>query len=175
MMNGQQWLEPVPSFSITRTLHRTVPDLSIVGRAVQRKDADERMECDFVIGCCWLLRKEVFEQLGGFDADYYINHWEVDYCLRAIDRGSTIVYEPKAVVKHKILPGGTINKERLYYLYRNKFLLFKNFSAAPEVDGVMFSSPLRISHRHRSVRKKETGERIPESSDLYTMHSRTGC
>ncbi|HRR39714.1 MAG TPA: glycosyltransferase family 2 protein [Syntrophales bacterium] len=95
------------------------------------KDADARVECDFVIGCCWLLRKEVFEQLSGFDANYYINHWEVDYCLRAIERGFRIVYEPKAVVKHKISPGGTINKGRLYYLYRNKTLLFKKLFPVP--------------------------------------------
>ncbi len=127
------------------------------------KDADERMECDFVIGCCWLLRKEVFEQLGGFDADYYINHWEVDYCLRAIDRGSAIVYEPKAVVKHKILPGGTINKERLYYLYRNKILLFKKLFPPPQrwtalCFYLLFGFPIGIVQSVKRNGRADSGE-----------------
>ncbi len=89
------------------------------------EDPDVQMECDFVIGCCWLLRKTVFDQLGGFDPDYYINHWEVDYCLRARKKGFRTIYEPAAVAAHKILPGGTVNPERLYYLVRNKILLMK--------------------------------------------------
>jgi len=89
------------------------------------EDALEKIKCDYVIGCCWLLKKSIFEQLAGFDRDYYICHWEVDYCLRAIEKGYSIIYEPKAVVKHKILPAGSINKERLYYLCRNKILLIK--------------------------------------------------
>jgi len=95
------------------------------------QDPRVRIECDFVIGCCWLLRKTVFDQLGGFDPDYYINHWEVDYCLQARDQGFRIVYEPAAVAGHKILPGGTVNPERLYYLIRNKILLMKKIFPGP--------------------------------------------
>jgi GT2 family glycosyltransferase len=38
-------------------------------------DTRDRIECDYVIGCCLLLNKKVFVELGGFDADYYISHW----------------------------------------------------------------------------------------------------
>lgn len=89
------------------------------------KDPPDLMECDYVIGCCWLLKKSIFEELGGFDPDYYINHWEVDYCLRAKKNGYKIIYEPRAVALHKIPSMGTRNPERLYYLYRNKLLLFR--------------------------------------------------
>ena len=51
------------------------------------KDARKQIECDYVIRCCWLLKRRVFERLGGFDPEYYINHWEVDYCLRAKQNG----------------------------------------------------------------------------------------
>jgi GT2 family glycosyltransferase len=95
------------------------------------KDSRVRIECDFVIGCCWLLRKTMFDQLGGFDSDYYICHWEVDYCLRAREKGFRIIYEPAAVARHKILPGGTINPERFYYLVRNKILLIKKLFPRP--------------------------------------------
>jgi GT2 family glycosyltransferase len=92
-------------------------------------DLSKQFDCDYVIGCCWLLRKETFAELKGFDPDYYINHWEVDYCLRAKRKGYRVVYEPKAVARHKIEPGGPLSEERIYYLYRNKLLLIeKSFS-----------------------------------------------
>lgn len=89
------------------------------------KDPETSIECDYVIGCCWLLKRGIFESLGGFDPDYYINHWEVDYCLRAKKEGYRILYEPKAIARHKIPPMGTVNPERIYYLYRNKIMLIK--------------------------------------------------
>jgi len=95
-------------------------------------DARERIKCDYVIGCCWLLKKSVFDELGGFDPEYYINHWEVDYCLHARSERYYIIYEPKAVVKHKIPIGGTISKSRLYYLYRNKVILIKKLFPVPQ-------------------------------------------
>ena len=89
------------------------------------KDTQKGIECDYVIGCCWLLKKAIFEELGRFDPDYYINQWEVDYCLRAKKNGYKIIYEPKAIALHKIPDMGTRNPERLYYLYRNKLLLIE--------------------------------------------------
>lgn len=89
------------------------------------KDPETSIECDYVIGCCWLLNKGVFEELGGFDPDYYINHWEVDYCLRAKKKGCRILYEPRAVARHKIPLKGTVSPGRIYYNYRNKIMLIK--------------------------------------------------
>jgi GT2 family glycosyltransferase len=74
----------------------------------------------------------VFDKLGGFDPEYYINHWEVDYCLHARAEGYYISYEPKAVARHKISPSGTINNARLYYLYRNKIILIKKLFPVPQ-------------------------------------------
>lgn len=96
------------------------------------KDPEARIECDYVIGCCWLLNRSIFESLGGFDPDYYINHWEVDYCLRAKKKGYRILYEPRAIARHKIPPDGTLNPERLSYLYRNKVMLIKKTFHPPE-------------------------------------------
>jgi GT2 family glycosyltransferase len=89
------------------------------------KDSKEQIECDYVIGCCWLFDRTVFEDLGCFDPDYYINHWEVDYCLRAKRKGFRIIYEPRAIAHHKIPLEGAVNPERIYYLYRNKLILIR--------------------------------------------------
>ena len=88
-------------------------------------DPDEPIDCDYVIGCCWLLDRRAFREIGGFDPRFFINHWEVDYCLRLKQRGWRIRYEPRAVARHKITPGGTRSPERLYYLSRNKLLVIR--------------------------------------------------
>jgi len=88
-------------------------------------DPDEPIDCDYVIGCCWLLDRRAFREIGGFDPRFFINHWEVDYCLRLKRRGWRIRYEPRAVARHKIVPGGTRSPDRLYYLYRNKLLVIR--------------------------------------------------
>jgi GT2 family glycosyltransferase len=88
-------------------------------------DPEEPIDCDYVIGCCWLLHRRAFREAGGFDPRFFINHWEVDYCLRLKQRGWRICYEPRAVALHKIAPGGTRSPERLYYLYRNKLLVIR--------------------------------------------------
>jgi len=88
-------------------------------------DPDEPIDCDYVIGCCWLLDRHAFSEIGGFDPRFFINHWEVDYCLRLKRRGWRIRYEPRAVARHKIAPGGTRSPDRLYYLYRNKLLVIR--------------------------------------------------
>jgi len=88
-------------------------------------DAANLIECDYVIGCCMLIKKEVISELKGFDRDYFTSHGEVDFCLKAKKRGYKVFYEPKVEVKHNVAKGGTKTLERLYYLHRNKFLIIK--------------------------------------------------
>lgn len=120
-----------------RSVYFDKPDLTshgagFVDRLTARygeKDAGARIECDYVIGCCWLLNRAVFQEIGRFDPDFYINHWEVDFCLRAKQKGYRIIYEPLAIARHKIPIQCTPTPERIYYLYRNKLLLIKKNSA----------------------------------------------
>lgn len=88
-------------------------------------DSTELIECDYTIGCCQLIRKEVANRLQGFDRDYYTSHGEVDFCLKSKKIGYKVFYQPEVVVKHKVDKGGTRTIERLYYLYRNKIFVIK--------------------------------------------------
>ncbi|HLH43201.1 MAG TPA: glycosyltransferase [Bryobacteraceae bacterium] len=44
-----------------------------------------------VTGACLAIRKDLFQELGGFDAEFPINYNDVDLCLRARERGYRIV------------------------------------------------------------------------------------
>lgn len=89
------------------------------------QDVRAPVECDYVIGCCWLFDRRIFRDMGGFVPDFHVNHWEVDYCLRAKARGWRIMYEPRAVAKHKVQYPAVCNTDRMYYMFRNKLLMIQ--------------------------------------------------
>ena len=95
-------------------------------------DAKTIMECDYVIGCCMLIKKSVIEEIGGFDLDYYTSHGEVDFCIKAKQKGYKTLYCPEVVVRHRVDRGGTKTPERRYYLYRNKIFLIRKNAPVPQ-------------------------------------------
>jgi Predicted glycosyltransferases len=92
-------------------------------------DIGSLVECDYVIGCCMLIKKEVISDIKGFDRDYYTSHAEVDFCLRAKKKGYKILYDPGIIVRHDVARGGTKTLERIYYLYRNKLLVVRKHAS----------------------------------------------
>jgi len=59
-------------------------------------------ETGWVSGCAMLVRREVIERIGMLDPSYTIYCEDVDYCLRARRAGWKVLYEPAAVVRHKV-------------------------------------------------------------------------
>jgi GT2 family glycosyltransferase len=98
------------------------------------KDVDARkaIECDYVIGCCMIIRRTTIDEIGNFDLDYFTSHGEVDYCLRAKKNGYKILYWPSLTVRHRVEKGGTQTPERLYYIFRNKLLVIKRNAPLPQ-------------------------------------------
>ena len=101
-------------------------------------DVNRSIECDYIIGCCMLIKKQVVLDLKGFDRDYYTSHGEVDFCLRAKKKGYKIFYDPNIIVRHNVAVGGTKTLERIYYLYRNKLLVIRKH-ASPFQKVICFS------------------------------------
>jgi len=59
-------------------------------------------ETGYVTGCAMLVRREVVEQIGLLDPSYRMYSEDVDFCLRAARAGWKCLYEPSAVVWHKV-------------------------------------------------------------------------
>jgi len=65
-----------------------------------------------VTGACMATRRDVFEQLGGFDESLGLDFNDVDYCLRARRRGLRVVFEAGAELVHHESPSrGTSGSE----------------------------------------------------------------
>lgn len=61
-------------------------------------------------GACLLIRREVFEKIGGLDERYFLFYEDLDYCRRAIRAGWGILYTHKVSVFHH--SGKSTSKER---------------------------------------------------------------
>ncbi|MCX9073315.1 MAG: glycosyltransferase [Candidatus Methanoperedens sp.] len=53
-----------------------------------------------VTGACMMIRRQVFEEVGGFDESFILMGSDVDLCLRIVKNGYRIVYTPFAKLIH---------------------------------------------------------------------------
>ncbi len=53
-----------------------------------------------VTGACMVFRREVFEEVGGFDERLAVNFNDVDFCLKVYERGYRVVWTPRAKLIH---------------------------------------------------------------------------
>lgn len=63
-----------------------------------RHDSERNVE--FLIGACMVVRREVFEQTGGFDERFFLYSEETDWQRRIRNLGWEIVFTPAAQAKH---------------------------------------------------------------------------
>jgi len=80
--------------------------------------------CDWVDPACIMVRTEAFSAAGGFWQGYFRSHEGVDFCLKAAAAGHRTFYCPTVSAVH-VMRAENISPERLYYLYRNKFLVVR--------------------------------------------------
>jgi N-acetylglucosaminyl-diphospho-decaprenol L-rhamnosyltransferase len=69
-------------------------------RKYQALSETQPQAVDWVTGCCQLVRRRCWEQLGGFDTDFFLYYEDVDLCARAAERGWRVRYEPSLAITH---------------------------------------------------------------------------
>lgn len=84
-----------------------------------------------VKGACMLIRREVIEEVGLFDDDFFCFFEETDFCHRVWLAGYECWYYPKSVMHHAL--GGTTLRQRAsliqYHSFKNRICsLIKNLS-----------------------------------------------
>lgn len=89
---------------------------------------DQSTEIFWASGAAMAIRKEVFQEMGGFDEDFEFHMEEIDLCWRCLNMGYSIMYAPESVVYH--LGGGSLpmnSPRKVYYNFRNNLMmLWKN-------------------------------------------------
>jgi GT2 family glycosyltransferase len=92
----------------------------------------ESRPVDHVIGAFYLIRRPLFEELGGFDERFFVYLEDLDLSRRVREAGRSVYYLAGARAFHK--GGGTseqVKARRLYYALSSRLLYaFKHFRAA---------------------------------------------
>lgn len=57
-------------------------------------------EVSAVTGACLMIRKALFEEIGGFNEHFFTAYQDVDLCLRLRERGLRLICTPQALVVH---------------------------------------------------------------------------
>lgn len=113
----------------------------VYGIGVGEKDRgqyDEDREVPMV-GCTWMVKREVFEKIGLYDDDIFIPYEDSDFSIRATKAGFKVMYIYKARVWHQgpkntgVPPRlqwiGITTPERAYRVSRNKMIFMKKHAS----------------------------------------------
>lgn len=107
------------------------------GRVLSQVENDEGQydtpqQVFWVSGAAFMIRKEVWDKAGGFDARFFAHMEEIDLCWRVQNLGWSVYVVPESTVYH--IGGGTLPKESPFKLklnYRNSlWMLRKNLPYA---------------------------------------------
>lgn len=115
----QIWTElyPTPSRWIDGSFNGRYPRSSY--------DASDPFEVDFALGATMMLRREVLQEVGLFDEQFFIYCEEVDWQWRIREHGWRILCVPQARITH--LGGGSSSQARpasLFNLWKSRLQLY---------------------------------------------------
>ncbi len=103
-------------------------------------DHSSRREADFVVGAVMLVRRQLLDEIGGFDTGFFMFNEEVDLCYRARKAGWRVVFWPGAEFVHV---GGASTAAVWPRMYREQL-----------------RSHLRFLAKHHSLQEAERARRL---------------
>lgn len=149
-------------------LDKFVPRL---GAAMTEWDHLQNRYVDQVIGAFFLVRRELFEKLNGFDEQFFVYFEEVDFAYRAAQAGYRSYYLNDTSAFH--LGGGVSNQvkaRRLFYTLRSRLLYaVKHFSVAAIVLVVLSTLVLEPLTRLALALVKRSGSAFKETLSGFSM------
>ncbi len=94
-----------------------------------KRDSVRRV--DIVSGCFFLIDAPLWQDLGGFDSDFFMYGEEADLCLRARKLGADPVVTPDATIVHYGGASETVRADKVIRLFRAKSLLLRRHWPRP--------------------------------------------
>ncbi len=125
------------AFLESTLLQQWLPDNAIARRYYMADQPDDReQDVDWVVGACFLARRQTIDQVGGFDERFFMYSEELDWCRRARAAGWRVVYLPTAqVIHHEGKSSEQVVAARHIHFNTSKVLYFHKYhgSAAAEL------------------------------------------
>jgi N-acetylglucosaminyl-diphospho-decaprenol L-rhamnosyltransferase len=173
-------LFPLPSL-VPGRFRVWLRDSSINGRYRQETSSSAPFMIDHPLGACFLIRREAFEQCGGFDEHIFIYSEEIDLALRYTRAGWQCWQVPASRVVH--LGGQSTRQmpERMFvelwrsrlYLYSKHYSLARRLLLKYMVRAAMLRDLAAVSFRRLVGINRENDEpRLRRAKAVIKMTSR---
>ena len=92
---------PWTSFTKIMGLSKLFPKSRLFARYnLTYLDENQTYEVDAISGAFMMMRKEVYEQIGGFDKQFFMYGEDLDWCWRCKESGYKVWYYPKTTIVH---------------------------------------------------------------------------
>ena len=105
-----------------------------------KKQYEDNCEIFWASGACFFIRNSVFNELNGFDDDFFAHQEEIDLCWRAFNKGLKIKYISQSIVYH--VGGATLqlgNPVKTKLNFRNSLLMLLKNVPKNQLFPVIFS------------------------------------
>lgn len=145
----------------------------IYSREIKEKHyVNKKRKFNAVTAACMLVRKELFDKVGGFDEDFLNGYEDIDFCLKIRDIGKDIMYCPESVVYHyESITEGRGDKHK-----ENQVLFLEKWGERIEQDDFIFmeedstqSQSLRIKNQENEIRRLRKELELVKSSVFWKM------
>lgn len=145
--------------------------LASFGHFMAEWDHSETRLVDHVIGAFFLVRRDMFELLHGFDERFFVYLEDLDFSYRARQAGWKSVYLTSTRAFHA--GGGTSNQvkaRRLFYSMRSRLLYsFKHFSRFGALSVLMATLLLEPLSRSTLALSRGSWSSLKETWSAYRM------
>ena len=122
-----------------------------------RLKEDEAGEVDILVGAFMFLRRQVFDEVKGFDEDYFMYGEDIDFCYKVLKLGYKNYYYPKTTILH--FKGESTLKDKIYakrFYSAMQIFYNKHFKKNYLVDAVIWMGIKLISIVHSNPKIKQT-------------------
>jgi GT2 family glycosyltransferase len=97
----RRWPSNGTTFAQALFLHRVWPRADWSDELVRDAASYEHdHDVEWLSGACMLVRRELYEQIGGFDERFFLYCEDTDICRRVWDAGRRVRFVSEAVVRH---------------------------------------------------------------------------
>ncbi len=115
------------------------------GQPDPQPSGGEPEEVTFLTGCCLLLPAQVLREVGGFEEDFFAYVEDVDLCLRLMERGYRLLYQPAGRIAHRVPLHEAPSAFGIEHGVRNRVRLARRrYGAADRLRFSVFFYPTRL-------------------------------
>lgn len=93
--------------------------------APSQKYKESSFKTDWVSGAALVIKKDIFEKIGGFDEKIFMYFEDIDLCKRVNELGYDVVVNPLVKITHYCAKSPVQFKNRKEYYYRSQDYFYK--------------------------------------------------